>query len=49
MKKKLPETTNEKYSKIHTKISHYLEVGQNSGFYWLLKKMISLNKRKCKS
>ena len=22
-----------------TKISHYLEVGQNSGFYWVLKKL----------
>ena len=29
----LAETTNEKDSKKQTKISHYLEVGQNSEFY----------------
>ena len=45
MKKKqkakiLAETTNEKYSKKQTnQISHYLEVGQNSGFCWVLKKL----------
>ena len=31
--KVLAETTNEKDSKKQTKISHYLEVGQNSEFY----------------
>ena len=35
----LAETTNEKDSKKQTKISHYLEVGQNSEFYWIPKKL----------
>ena len=36
----LPGTTNEKAAKNkQTKFSHYLEVGQHSGFYWVLKKL----------
>ena len=39
MSKILAETTNEKDSKKQTKISHYLEVGQNSEFHLILKKL----------
>ena len=35
----LAEMTNKKDSKKQTKISHYLELGQNSRFYWVLKKL----------
>ena len=35
----LAETTNEKDSKKQTKVSHYPEVGKNSEFYWILKKL----------